>query len=337
MKQKEGGVISNAGIDAIKFSLSFSGKIKDNEIDLLNSTGQQYATLKVRNQEGELVICLPRFIRQNNAQSFSVVDMINIEMLKYDVDSHLRVLSSEPVKTEVKTIEINITDTVCSRATINSVLNLLNNSMLSKEKQNLLYVNASKKDELLPETAGMICKQKHYYIFKGYNKTIDLERKTGCKKEDVPDNLLRLEIVLLERTIQRLYGNKNSIDDILCKEGLLKAINEYDRTFVQEILNGKVKPYLKKITLKLVEIIQEEHDRGSKENKYGFLNRVIAQGKDYIVDARVLQRALSKFYRMRGIHNHSNRDTIAMVREYELNEDVILTLQKFRSLCGEGS
>lgn len=337
MKQKEGGNVSHAGIDAIKFVLTFDRKVKEVEIDLLNSNGQQYATLKVRNQEGELVICLPRFIRQNNAQSFSVVDMINIEMLKYDVDSHLRVLSSEPVKTEIKTIEINVTDTICSRATINSVLNLLNKATLSKERQNLLYVNASKKDELLPETAGMICKQKHYYVFKGYNKTMDLERKTGCKKEDVPVNLLRLEIVLLERTIQRLYGNKNSIDDVLSKKGLLTAIAEYDRIMVHEILNGKVKSYLKKATLKLVEIIQEEHDRGSKENKYGFLNRVIAQGKDYIVDARVLQRALSKFYRMRGIHNHSNRDTIAMVREYELNEDVILTLQKFRSLCGEGS
>ena len=64
--------------------------------------------------------------------------------------------------------------------------------------------------------------------------------------------MLRIEIVLLGRTIDKLFGDKTSVYDILTEDSLIKVLYEYKRIYTNEIINKRVKPYLSQCKQRLV-------------------------------------------------------------------------------------
>lgn len=145
--------------------------------------------------------------------------------------------------------------------------------------------------------------------------------KSGIK---IPDGILRIEIVMVERTLEKLFGNKTSFQDILTKDSLISVLREYKRIFIDEIIEDKVKKYLNSCKLMLLEFLCFSDS----------VVEVIAMNRELIPDKEVLRKAIRKFQRMKRVADHSRRDSELYAQKYDLPEDTILTLKEFKDSCG---
>ena len=62
--------------------------------------------------------------------------------------------------------------------------------------------------------------------------------------DDVPRDLLRMEIVFVERTLDKLFKSKKTLSDVLTQKNLIEIIREYKRVFCDELVDGMIKPYV---------------------------------------------------------------------------------------------
>jgi hypothetical protein len=311
------------GLDGCTFEIKFkSDNLKDmQKQELINESGRNYASIEIKNGKIILAIILPKFIRENNVQPFTLMDSIYLELIKNDVEDNLKhILGTTKLDNICKSIEVNITQKVSGNATVSDVLNLLSNALLSKEQDNLKFVGPSKKYRLKEEIHTLIHRRNHYYCLKAYDKSEQM-RKSGIK---VSDGLLRIEIIMIERTLVKLFGNKISFQDVLTKDSLVELLREYKRIFVDEIIEDKVKKYLNSCKLMLLESLCFSDSAVE----------VIAKNRELIPDKEVLRKAIKRFQRMKRIADHSGRDSELYTQKYDLPEDVILTLKEFRDSCG---
>lgn len=311
------------GMDGCSFEIAFKSEdLKDlQKQDLINESGRNYGSVEIKNGKVILAIILPKFIRENNVQPFTLMDSIYLELIKNDVEEKLKqILGTTKLDNKCSSIEVNITQRVSGNATQENVLNLLSNALLSKKQDNLKYVGPSKKCRLKEETHTLIVKRSHYYLLKAYNKTEQM-MKSGIK---IPDGILRIEIVMVERTLEKLFGNKTSFQDILTKDSLISVLREYKRIFIDEIIEDKVKKYLNSCKLMLLEFLCFSDS----------VVEVIAMNRELIPDKEVLRKAIRKFQRMKRVADHSRRDSELYAQKYDLPEDTILTLKEFKDSCG---
>lgn len=311
------------GMDGCIFEIVFKSEdLKDlQKQDLINESGRNYGNVEIKNGKVILALILPKFIRENNVQQFTLMDSIYLELIKNDVEEKLKqILGTTKLDNKCSCIEVNITQRVSGNATQDNVLNLLSNALLSKKQDNLKYVGPSKKSRLKEETHTLIVKRSHYYLLKAYNKTEQM-MKSGIK---IPDGILRIEIVMVERTLEKLFGNKTSFQDILTKDSLISVLREYKRIFVDEIIEEKVKVYLDSCKLMLLESLCFSDS----------VVEVIAKNRELIPDKEVLRKAIKRFQRMKRVADHSRRDSELYSQKYGLPEDTILTLKEFKDSCG---
>jgi hypothetical protein len=312
------------GMDGCIFEIAFKSEdLKDlQKQDLINESGRNYGNVEIKNGKVILALILPKFIRENNVQQFTLMDSIYLELIKNDVEEKLKQIlgTTKLDNNKCSCIEVNITQRVSGNATQDNVLNLLSNALLSKKQDNLKYVGPSKKSRLKEETHTLIVKRSHYYLLKAYNKSEQM-MKSGIK---IPDGMLRIEIVMVERTLEKLFGNKTSFQDILTKDSLISVLREYKRIFVDEIIEEKVKVYLDSCKLMLLESLCFSDS----------VVEVIAKNRELIPDKEVLRKAIKRFQRMKRVADHSKRDSELYSQKYGLPEDTILTLKEFKDSCG---
>ncbi|WP_331553103.1 hypothetical protein [Acetobacterium sp.] len=316
------------GLDGCAFEVVFQGELKNlPKQPLINEHGKKYGTVEAKDGKATVRLVLPRFIRDDNIQPFSIVDSIMLEMIKSDCEKQLKQLFGSELNSTIKTIECNVTQKVSGNATQSDVLNLLNLSTLSTERDNIKYVGPSRYCSLKEETHTVIAKRLHYYIIKAYDKTQQqiMEKKEKKQNSDaVPDGLLRIEIIMIERTLEKLFGGKTTFADILCKDALVSIIKEYQRIFCDEIIKEKIKPYLNKCTLLLIESLCETEN----------IVKTIAKQRDLIVDAEVLKKSVRKWNVLRGRSDHLARDYQNIIDKYALPQDIIETFSEFKKSCG---
>ena len=97
--------------------------------------------------------------------------------------------------------------------------------------------------------------------------------------------MLRIEIVLLGRTIDKLFGDKTSVYDILTEESLTEILYEYKRIYTNEIIKKHVKPYLTQCKLKLVKSLLRTNN----------IVATVAIERELIPDKEVLHEVIKKW------------------------------------------
>lgn len=315
------------GTDGYTFEVSFQGDLKNlPKQPLINEQGKRYGSVEVKDKKATVALVLPQFIRDNNVQPFTLKDSIYLEIINCDCEKQLKQLLGGELHSKVKSIECNITQRVSGETAPSDVLNLLDHAFLTSERDNLKYVGAGKKCKYKEETHTVIVKRPHYYILKAYDKTEQQKKELKHQNQNsdtVPDGLLRIEIIMVERTLKKMFGDKISFSDILTKDCLKEILREYKRIFCNDI-KIQIKQYLDSCVTFLVESLCETES----------VDLTVARERELIPDKRVLRKAMQKWQRMRNVSDNSLRDSEYYAQKYDLPRDTVLTIHDFKESCG---
>lgn len=118
-------------------------------------------------------------------------------------------------------------------------------------------------------------------MLKVYDKTFQ-QRQAGNLK--VESNLIRVELVFLDRMLDRMYSSKKSLEDILTRKAIETLIDQYKETF-DEICEKNITPMLKACAQDVFETLTQS-DSGNE------ISNTLIKCKELIVDIEVLRRAL---------------------------------------------
>ena len=293
-------------------------------IDLFNSRTEQYGSIYSQKGKTFVSLVLPRIVRGNNIQPFTLAD--DIDTARGKVHKTLVSFFGPDFRGELHSIECNITKEISGNATISEILNLLSHALLSDKKDNIKYIGPDSWCKLKEETHSTISKNIQGVLLKAYDKTEQMGKKicVYANTPILPDDVLRIEIVFKRRAIKKLFKNKLDIEDILTYESLLKVVKEYKRIFSAIIFDGHVMPYLKECERALLESLHET-------NK---VETTIAKMHECIPDNEVLYRAIKQWNKDWMISDHALRDTRKYTKKYDLPQDIILTLNDFKKSCG---
>lgn len=318
------------GLDTCEFELALTGKnMKDLlKQPLINAQGSEYGSVESSKGKATITLNLPKFVRDTNIYPYSLTESIKLEIIKNDCEYELKRIFGNNMNTQITKIEVNITQPISGNATQSDVLNLLNHATLPyASKDNVKYVGPNRKCYLKEENHTVNVSRRHYYYCKFYDKTqeiIDKRRKFNLPTDDVPCGLLRMEIVLVERTLDKLFKNKKTLSDVLTQKNLIEVLREYKRIFCDELVDKMIKPYLSACVVKLVESLTDT------ENPI----KTIAKERELIPDIEVFKKALRRYMKIRGKTDNSARDAKRYVEQYALPVDCIMTIKDFKRSCG---
>lgn len=213
---------ANQGIDEMIFELSLTGKDMHDlqKIYLYNKQGFIYGSVEAHKGKATLNLNLPRYVRGDNMQPFSLSETIRLEIIKNDCEEALKTIFRDSITAQISKIEVNITQPICGRATQGEVLNLLSHATMSHKHDNIKYVGRSKKDKkrLKEEFHTVITRREKYWIGKFYDKSEQLIKERLERQlptDDIPKDLLRIEIIFVDRTLTKLFGDKKTLSDVL--------------------------------------------------------------------------------------------------------------------------
>lgn len=311
---------NEAGIDGIEFDLNLNEKqvkagLENRPLKTLNGT--EYGRIEVKNDKVSVYLCLPKAIRENNVTPFGLTDMDALPNIRKALKRELDSIQSNG-DCSLKKIECNLTKKTSEKATPDQVLNLIHHCY--PDCTNIVYEGPSKGFKYHKEKETLIIRKKNYYILKCYNKTLE-QKNAG--NNDVENNLLRIEIIMQGRTIQRLFGCKCNIFDILQECNLKKVIAEYARIFSEEVIGKHIIPGLRGIKEVLLESLMDTNE----------LHKTVEKNKEIIVDDFLWRVAIKKWDEMWDLQD-SSRQRISDLKYLHLPKDVIKTIEMFQESCG---
>lgn len=318
------------GLDMCEFELALTGRNMKElmEQPLINAQGRTYGSVEATKGKATIKLNLPKFVRDNNIQPYSLSESIKLEIIKNDCESQLKRIFGNNMNTQITKVEVNITQPVSGNATQADVQNLFAHAALPYASSDISkFVGPSRKCVLKEENHSIGIPRKHYYYIKIYDKTqeiIDKRRKFKLPIDDVPLGLLRIELVFVDRTLTKLFGNKKSLSDVLTKKNMIEMLREYKRIFCDELVDGMIMPYLNACVEKLVESLTDT------ENPI----TTIARERELISDVKVLQRALGRYMKIRGKTDNSARDAKRYAEQFDLSVDCMMTIKDFKRACG---
>lgn len=321
---------AKSGLDFCEFELALTGKDMKMLLEepLYNAQGNQYGSVEASKGKATIKLNLPNFVRENNIHPYSLTESIKLEIIRNDCEYHLKRIFGDNMNTQITKIEVNITQPISGNATQSDVLNLLSHATLPyTSKDNTKYVGPNRKCYLKEENHTVNISRKHYWYGKYYDKTqeiIEKKRKFNLPTDNVPLGLLRIEIVLLDRTLDKLFGNKKTLSDVLTQKNLIEILREYKRIFCDELVDMMIKPYLDACVEKLVESLTDTESP----------IKTIAKERELIPDVEVLKKALHRYMKIRGKTDNSARDAKRYAEQYDLPVDCIMTIRDFKRSCG---
>lgn len=313
----------NIGTDGYNFEIKIDcdiNKIKDTK--LINENGIEYGLVSAGGRGIDLFLNLPQFINSNNLEPFKISDAIMLDMIKSDLDNQLKsIFGSKELETKIKSIEVNLTQPIDKSIYISDILSLITNACHTSNNASNRYCIPDNSNSCTSKIINASWTRDKYYMLKCYNKSISelnllkgygkgknkdkyknmslIEKQNRIREiKESNTELLRIEIKLLNRTLEKLYGCKLDVNSILTKSSLTIAINEYRRIMDKEIINGKIKPYLDRCVKELVEGLCE----------LGSVAELLKSRKrEIIFDKEVLRKAIKKWQRIYAIEDTSRK------------------------------
>lgn len=269
-------------------------------------------------------------IRPNNIKPMTVADTIELELIKSKVigfmsdylKKHLQGQYSEEYINglTVTKLECNITLPCVKGASPSDVINLFEHAL---DKTVLHKQRKSKNSHNKIATSCFYTKRKEYCL-KIYDKTIE-QHDNGNPL--VEANLLRVEIVFLDKSLERMYGKKRTLNDILTQEAIVTLCKEYKKIFKQELVEKSVNPYIIWCEKMLFDSLCD--CKGGNP-----ISEAIAKNKEHIPDLEVLRNALKNWYDYKNTDDRSARVLYeCRKKNIGIPEGAIKTIKTFSENC----
>lgn len=270
------------------------GRFEDNQIDLFgDASGNDIMKISCWGGKLSAYVNLPNAIRPNNVQPFQLSDCIKIELVRNQVIEHMRSYLQKHLKDKysdeflsmmsVTKMECNLTIKCVGNCKPKDVIRLFERSFAKVTVYKETDPNG--KTHRKPER-GITTTKPHEWVLKVYDKTFQ-QRQAGNLK--VESNLIRVELVFLDRMLDRMYSTKKSLEDILTRKAIKTLIDQYQVTF-DEICKKNITPMLNACVQEIFESLTCSTPR--KE-----VSETLIKCKELIVDTEVLRKALKKWYK----------------------------------------
>lgn len=320
------------GADGLNFELqmAFVGleNINTPKESLKNELGNDIVTISCYGGKLSVYVNLPQAIRPTNVKPFQISDCIKLKMVRNMVIEYIKLYLQKYLKKKyseellnkiiITQMECNVTIQCTGECKPSDVISLIDKSFSKVHLYKEIKGNTEKtynKSEL-----GIIYLKPHEWKLKVYDKTYQ-QKKVG--NTQVEPNLIRVELVFLDRSLNRMYSNNRSIENILTKKSLEILTEQYKITLneiyennIKIMLNGCKREILKSLT-------------NAKTGKQ--ISETLIVCKEYIVDIEVLREALKKWYKNRNIADNS-KSIISFYKKkkYGIPVDVLKTLKSIR-------
>lgn len=305
------------GIDRCKFNLRFKTKQNNtNEVVTLISP-YHFEFGEILTERGKLVIslCLPKYFEIHNAVPFKMNQISYCDEVIQTVHNAIRENYDSPFKTELNSIEMNITE-VFNNCEYEKVFLLISHSLLDKVKQNARYEIKSNKSIIKPMTSGIKTRLiKGRYYIKAYDKQKQIESEQGIT---IPYAPIRIEFVFSKIALKRMFGSNRKLDVILSKAGLTVLVNAYIET-MSEIVNDYIMPYLDKVHEQMLIHLRTT---GNIQDTY-------CEFKEVIYDQEQIRRVLKEWYAERNMADNSRSTLAKLNKKFDLPKGTIKVIKDF--------
>lgn len=326
------------GADGVNFQLQLTvaglESINLPEENLVNKSGNDIMKISCWGGKLSAYVNLPNAVRPNNVQPFQLSDCIKIDLVRNQVIDNMRSYLQRNLKDKysdeflsmmsVTKMECNLTVKCVGNCKPKDVIRLFEKSFpkVTVYKETAPNGKTHKKPE-----RGITTTKPHEWVLKVYDKTFQ-QRQAGNLK--VESNLIRVELVYLDRILNHMYGDKKSLEDILTRKSIKTLIGQYQVTF-DEICQKNIKPMLDACAQDVFETLTQS-DSGNE------ISHTLIKCKELIVDIEILRSALRKWY---VEHRHTPDISKRMVSYYrnnakfEIPSDVLKTLKLMHNSLGE--
>lgn len=270
-------------------------------------------------------------IRPDNIKPLGIADAIKLELVREQVlefmKEYLRKHLANRYSNEfinnmkVMALECNITLPVLGGATPSDVIALFD---LALDKTMIFRKRKSQARCEKLNTGCLYSKPKEYKL-KIYDKT---EEQHGRGNLMVEKNLLRIEVVFIDRSLRRMYGEKRSLIDMLSIQSIETMCREYKKVLEEDLINRSIKPCLNYCADRLLESLTNS-EVGNE------INETVISHKALIPDIEVLRKALKRWYKLRGKQDNSKQ----VIRHYRMKnagfpEGVLKAIRMFHDAAG---
>ena len=219
------------GVDGLNFQLQLTvaglESINLPEETLKNKVGNDIIRVTCWGGKLSAYINLPHAIRPNNVQPFQLSDCIKLELVRNQVVEYMRSYLQRHLKDKysdeflammnITKMECNLTIQCVGGCKPKDVINLFERSF---PKVTVYKETKDKKKSHKKPERGITTTKPHEWVLKVYDKTFQQMENGNL---NVKPNLVRVELVFLERMLDRMYSGKKSLEDILTR----KAIRNY--------------------------------------------------------------------------------------------------------------
>lgn len=325
-----------SGLDGMnleyKISLDGMDKLYLEKKELKNDAGNTIVAIDCVGGNVRVYVNAVNSIRPNNVKPIGIVDAIKLELVQPQViefikgylQKHLQSRYSDKFINELKVVslEVNLTLPTVGGATPSDVIHLMDMAL----DQTVVFRKRkadSKCDKV--NTSCLYSKPKEYRL-KIYDKTCEQHEKGNPLVEK---NLLRIECVMIDRRLNRAFGeDKRMLKDILSKQAIEVMCEEYKKIFTEDIIPC-IKSYLTDCKTRLYESLT--YSTAGKE-----ISETIMRCREVIVDIEVLRKALKSFYLDYKHTDDHSKQMIYKYRGKDLNlpEGVLATIKTFHNAVG---
>lgn len=322
------GVKRIQGADGLEFNLQLTvaglESVNLPEETLKNNSGNDIVKLTCWGGKVSAYVNLPHAVRPNNITPFQLSDCIKIEVVRNQVVEYMKAYLQKNLQSKysdtflkqmnVTKMECNVTVKCSGACKPKDVISLFEKSFA---KVTVYKETTDKRNTHRKAERTMTTSKAHEWVLKVYDKTFQ-QRQTGNIK--VEPNLIRVELVFLDRMLNRMYGDKRSLEDILTKKAIRTLIDQYQVTF-DEICEENIKPMLNNCVQEVFETLTQS-DSGNE------IKDTLIKCKECIVDIEVLRKALKKWYAFRKQPDRS-KQMIAYYRKsyFDFPDGVLKTIR----------
>ena len=299
--------------------------------ELKNEAGNTIAKMECVGGKLKAYINVVHCIRPDNVSPLGIAEAIKAELIRERVFEFIQGYVQKHLKCQaideclyhmkVRAMECNLTLPCVGGAKPSDVIALLD---LSLDKT-VLFRKQKEKAKCGKVNTGCLYSKPKEYKLKVYDKT---EEQHSNGNPLVEKNLLRIEVVFIDRSLRRMYGEKRTLMDVLTVRGIEIMCREYKRVLEEDIINESIKPCLDECMELLLDSLMSS-ETGNE------VAETIARHKNLIPDIEVLRRALKCWYERRERKDNS-RQVICHYRRKNMGlpEGVLKTLRAFHTAAG---